>query len=152
MNLFNYLDTFSKPYLRPHTLVVVLLIRSWLRCVKMDIRMLSFFYKKIVSSFTLFLRLYLGSFCGCLDPVLFCLPELLKPRSPLSELWDHIPTSKKYISKNNPTMNGNSKSVLPESIKKGKTTNNWHLTPWTRKSGELYVKKNDLFFTLFSVL
>ncbi|KAK9952309.1 hypothetical protein ABG768_018157 [Culter alburnus] len=35
--------------------------------------------------------------------------KLLKPRSPLSELWDHIPTSK---------MNGNSKSILPESIKK----------------------------------
>ncbi|XP_051740131.1 patatin-like phospholipase domain-containing protein 2 isoform X2 [Ctenopharyngodon idella] len=44
--------------------------------------------------------------------------KLLKLRSPLPELWDHNPTSKKYSSKNKPTMTGNSKSILPESIKK----------------------------------
>ncbi|XP_056106748.1 patatin-like phospholipase domain-containing protein 2 isoform X1 [Rhinichthys klamathensis goyatoka] len=44
--------------------------------------------------------------------------KLLKLRSPLSELWDHIPTSKKYICENKPTVTGNSKSFLPESIKK----------------------------------
>jgi len=62
--------------------------------------------------------------CGCLYPILFCSPELMKLRSPLSGLWDHIPTSKKYISENMPTVTGNSKSFLPESIKKGETTNN----------------------------
>ncbi|XP_050955720.1 patatin-like phospholipase domain-containing protein 2 isoform X2 [Labeo rohita] len=49
--------------------------------------------------------------------------ELLKPSSPLSELtlideWENIPTSKKCISENNLSVTGNSKNILPDSIKK----------------------------------
>ncbi|XP_016330689.1 patatin-like phospholipase domain-containing protein 2 isoform X2 [Sinocyclocheilus anshuiensis] len=49
--------------------------------------------------------------------------EFLKPTSLLSELtlideWENIPTSQKYISENKPTVTGNSKNILPESIKK----------------------------------
>ncbi|XP_073688313.1 patatin-like phospholipase domain-containing protein 2 [Garra rufa] len=49
--------------------------------------------------------------------------ELLKPTLPLSELtlsdeWENIPTSKKYISKNKLRVTGNSENILPESIKK----------------------------------
>ncbi|KTF75386.1 hypothetical protein cypCar_00018301 [Cyprinus carpio] len=49
--------------------------------------------------------------------------ELLKLTSPMSELtlieeWENIPTPKKYISENKLRVTGNSKNVLPESIKK----------------------------------
>lgn len=49
--------------------------------------------------------------------------ELLKLTSSLSELtlideWKNIPTSEKYISDNKLRVTGNSKNILPESIKK----------------------------------
>ncbi|XP_067293385.1 patatin-like phospholipase domain-containing protein 2 isoform X2 [Pseudorasbora parva] len=50
--------------------------------------------------------------------------KLLKLRSPLSGLWDHIPTFKKHISENKPTVTGNSKSNLPEFVKKD---SDWYL-------------------------